>query len=74
VKRVFQLGGSRALGRKVSDEFTVPLCRVHHRDLHRGGDEKKWWEAHSIDPMEVAERLWRETGWQMTQHQLHNDF
>jgi hypothetical protein len=25
----------RALGRKVSDEFTVPLCRVHHRELHR---------------------------------------
>ena len=21
----------RALGRKASDEFTVPLCRVHHR-------------------------------------------
>jgi hypothetical protein len=25
----------RTLGRKVSDEFTVPLCREHHRDLHR---------------------------------------
>src|SRR4249919_3045868 len=24
----------RALGRRVSDEFTVPLCRVHHRELH----------------------------------------
>jgi hypothetical protein len=23
----------RALGRKVSDEFTVPLCRTHHREL-----------------------------------------
>ena len=23
---------SRAMGRKVSDEFTVPLCRTHHRD------------------------------------------
>ena len=23
----------RALGRKVSDEFTVPLCRIHHREL-----------------------------------------
>ena len=29
---------SRALGRKVSDEFTVPLCRGHHRELHRYGD------------------------------------
>jgi hypothetical protein len=32
---------SRALGRKVSDEFTVPLCRGHHRELHRHGDEAK---------------------------------
>ena len=30
----------RALGRRVSDEFTVPLCRVHHRELHRQGDER----------------------------------
>ena len=29
----------RALGRKVSDEFTVPVCRVHHRELHRHGNE-----------------------------------
>jgi hypothetical protein len=29
----------RALRRKVSDEYTVPVCRVHHRDLHRYGDE-----------------------------------
>src|SRR5262249_48548865 len=32
-----------ALGRRVSGEFTVPLCRVHHRDLHRQGDEAAWW-------------------------------
>ena len=34
---------SRALGRKVSDEFTVPLCRGHHREVHRCGDEVAWW-------------------------------
>lgn len=44
----------RALGRKVSDEFTVPLCRVHHRELHRRGDEKAWWESVSLNPREVA--------------------
>jgi len=27
----------RALGRKVSDEFTVPLCQLHHRELRRWG-------------------------------------
>jgi hypothetical protein len=56
-----RFGQPRAIGRKVSDEFTVPLCRVHHRDLHRGSDEKKWWEAAKIEPMEIAQTLWRET-------------
>ena len=28
---------SRGLGLKVSDEFTVPLCRAHHRELHQSG-------------------------------------
>jgi len=56
-----QFGQPRALARKVSDEFTVPLCRVHHRDLHRFSDEKRWWEAAKIEPMEIAQRLWRET-------------
>ncbi len=51
----------RALGRKVSDEFTVPLCRVHHRELHRRGDEAAWWHAIKIDPMPLALRLWRRT-------------
>src|SRR5262249_35988743 len=31
---------SRALSRKVSDEFTVPLCRTHHREVHCQGDEE----------------------------------
>jgi hypothetical protein len=33
---------SPTLGRKVSDEFTVPLCRGHHREVHRCGDEAAW--------------------------------
>jgi hypothetical protein len=49
----------RALGRKVSDEFTVPVCRVHHRELHRQGDEAAWWQAIKIDPLPIALRLWR---------------
>ena len=32
----------RALSRKVSDEFIVPLCRGHHREVHRSGDEVSW--------------------------------
>ena len=52
---------SRALGRKVSDEFTVPLCRGHHREVHHCGDEAMWWKAASVDPTDAAGALWRET-------------
>ena len=51
---------SRALGRKVSDEFTVPLCRGHHRELHRHGDEARWWSRTGIDPNAAARALWLE--------------
>jgi hypothetical protein len=48
----------RALSRKVSDEFTVPLCRLHHRELHRQGDELAWWRTLKIDPLPIALGLW----------------
>jgi len=51
----------RALGRKASDEFTVPLCRVHHRAVHRAGDERAWWKEAGIDPIKVARKLWKRT-------------
>jgi hypothetical protein len=50
-----------ALGRKVSDEFTVPLCRGHHREVHRSGDESAWWRHIGIDPTKMALKLWRQT-------------
>jgi hypothetical protein len=49
------------MGRKVSDRFTVPLCRLHHRELHRRGNERAWWQIHTIDPLAVAARLWAMT-------------
>ena len=51
----------RALGRKASDEFAVPLCRSHHRAVHRAGDEQAWWKAAGIDPVKIARQLWRQT-------------
>jgi ERF superfamily protein len=51
----------RALGRKVSDEFAVPLCRAHHRAAHRAGDEQAWWQAAGIDPIKIARKLWKHT-------------
>lgn len=50
-----------ALGRKVSDAFTVPLCALHHRDLHTTGNELAWWERKQIDPMVTASSLWDES-------------
>jgi hypothetical protein len=51
----------RAMGRKVSDKFTVPICRLHHRELHRRGDERAWWETKGIDPLPLAAALWDRT-------------
>jgi hypothetical protein len=50
----------RAMGRKVSDEFTVPLCSIHHRELRSSGNEKGWWVEQGIDPEPVAKALWKE--------------
>jgi len=52
---------NRAFGRKVSDEFTVPLCRGHHREVHRHGDEAAWWQKLGVDPIGAARALWLET-------------
>jgi hypothetical protein len=51
----------RALGLKVSDEFTVPLCRGHHRQLHQAGNEAAWWEELNINALEIAKGLWEES-------------
>jgi hypothetical protein len=51
----------RALGRKVSDEFAVPLCRTHDRELHRRGDERIWWQQANLDPLLTASRLWAQS-------------
>jgi Rad52/22 family double-strand break repair protein len=51
----------RAIGLKVSDEFTVPLCRGHHRQVHQVGDEGAWWEDLQVDALEIARGLWEKT-------------
>lgn len=50
-----------ALSMKVSDEFTVPLCRIHHRQLHDAGNEIAWWMDLDIDPLPIARDLWLES-------------
>jgi hypothetical protein len=56
----------RSLGRKVSDEFTVPLCRDHHQHLHRPGDEIAWWANLQIAPLKMAKKLWDATQVQLS--------
>jgi hypothetical protein len=51
----------RAIGLKVSDEFTVPLCRGHHRQLHQAGDEIAWWQSVKVNALKVARELWEKT-------------
>ena len=51
----------RAIGLKVSDEFTVPLCRGHHRQLHQAGNEVAWWNALNINVLPIAKGLWEQT-------------
>jgi hypothetical protein len=51
----------RALGMKVSDEFTVPLCRGHHRQLHQAGNEEAWWDNLRINVLEIARGFWVQT-------------
>jgi len=51
----------RAMGRKVSDKFAVPICRLHHRELHRRGNDRAWWQTQGIDPLPAAATLWAKT-------------
>ena len=48
----------RGISLKVSDEFTVPLCAIHHSENHATGDERRWWQERKIDPLAVAAELW----------------
>jgi hypothetical protein len=49
---------ARGLAQKVSDEFTDPLCRAHHRELHHAGKEVDWWSRNGLEPLEAARSLW----------------
>jgi hypothetical protein len=51
----------RAFGLRVSDEFVAPLCRTHHREVHRFGNEPAWWKQVGIDPIKAARKLWEST-------------
>ena len=52
---------SRGLSLKVSDEFTVPLCAIHHHHIHTTGKEREWWRERNIDPLKAAADLWQQS-------------
>ena len=56
-----QFAQPRAMGKKVSDEYTVPLCALHHRELHDAGNEEAWWQRKKVDPVSAADDLWRQS-------------
>jgi hypothetical protein len=37
----------------------VPLWRIHHRLVHRVGNEAAWWKDAGIDPIKAARKLWK---------------
>ena len=52
---------SKGLSLKVSDEFTVPLCAIHHHQIHTTGKEREWWQERNIDPLKIANGLWQQS-------------
>jgi hypothetical protein len=63
----------RGVALKVSDEFTVPLCAIHHSENHTTGDERRWWQERKIDPLAVASSLWRESKGASTEQETSAD-
>lgn len=56
-----RFGQQRGVGLKVSDEFTVPLCAIHHQENHTVGNERQWWQDRRLDPLILASKLWEES-------------
>lgn len=51
------VGHQRGLGVKNGDDYTIPLCRQHHDELHSFGDEKLFLDLHGIDVLSILDKL-----------------
>lgn len=49
----------KARGEKASDANCIPLCFVHHDEVHWMGDEQAWAERHELDVVATAAEFWR---------------
>lgn len=51
------IGHRRAMSLKNGDDFTIPLCRKHHDELHYFGDEKLFLALHGVDAALILRQL-----------------
>jgi hypothetical protein len=53
----------RGMGRRASDQYTVPLCAHHHIngvERFASKEERTWFATHNVrDPLELAKALWK---------------
>lgn len=67
LKPACRWAGKPSAGSMKNDKFTVPLCRLHHDELHTWGNEVEWWVSR-FGPygwntaVGVALALWAATG------------
>lgn len=50
-------GHMRAMSLKNGDDFTIPLCRKHHDELHAFGDEKLFLALNGVDVVRILQQL-----------------
>ena len=62
----------KKMGKKVSDEWVVPSCNLHHRALHDAGREEDWWAKQNVDPLIIADDLWENHRPRMTAQSISN--
>jgi DNA recombination protein Rad52 len=62
---------AKGIALKVSDEFTVPLCTIHHSENHATGDERRWWQERKIDPLAIATNCGAKAGQRQNLHRLN---
>lgn len=51
------VGHKRGMGVKNGDDYTIPLCRKHHEELHAFGDEKLFLALHGVDHLLTLRKL-----------------
>ena len=67
---------SRGMGLRAGDKDVIPLCFKHHSELHRNGNELKFFEqlvSNSRFGMVTAKQLWEESPYNKEKINAEND-